>query len=74
MSETYILLMAGALTCLPLIGALVSVMIDRARWIRFAEKKERQQEALIRWLANNCKEVGDFEKRADNIIQFKPRR
>lgn len=72
--ELIFFLLGAGVTCLPLIGALVTVMIDHGRWVRLAEKKERKLNELVLWLANNCKQVGDFERRGDNVIQFRPRK
>lgn len=73
MREAICILLGAAAVGLPLLGALVAVMQNRSRWERLAERQDRKIEELVRWLANNCKQVGDFERRGDNVIHFRPR-
>ena len=64
------MILVGALAAgLPLIGAIVTVMVDRERWINLAIKQEERQREVIRWLFEDCKSIGTF-RRDGNVLHF----
>lgn len=66
-------LFVSGLFCFVGLGVVLGVAIQNHRraeeWKRCAKAYADRQEELLKWLARNCVDLGDFE-REGNVIKF----